>query len=61
MLYLLKKGELDLAMEHLAAVIARAEDEEGHPGTVIMDAFLKHFAETKDTNSPKMLYDLLKN
>ncbi|XP_030454936.1 pentatricopeptide repeat-containing protein At1g02370, mitochondrial-like [Syzygium oleosum] len=61
MLYFLKKGEVDLAMEHLAAVIARAEGEGWRPDAVITDAFLKHFEETKDTDSAEKFYELLKN
>ncbi|XP_010069830.2 pentatricopeptide repeat-containing protein At1g02370, mitochondrial [Eucalyptus grandis] len=61
MLYFLKKGEVDLAIEHLAAVIARTEGEEWRPDAVIMDAFLKHFEETKDIDSANNFYELLKN
>ncbi|XP_048137668.1 pentatricopeptide repeat-containing protein At1g02370, mitochondrial-like isoform X2 [Rhodamnia argentea] len=61
MLYFLKKGEVDLAMEHLAAVIAGAEGEKWHPDAVIMNAFLKHFEETKDTDSAEKFCVLLKN
>ncbi|KAF8039722.1 hypothetical protein BT93_B2056 [Corymbia citriodora subsp. variegata] len=50
MLYFLKKGEVDLAMEHLAAVIARTEGEGWR-----LDA------ETKDTDSADKFYELLKN
>ncbi|KAI6684443.1 hypothetical protein NL676_030356 [Syzygium grande] len=46
MLYFLKKGKANLAMEHLAAqLIVRAEDGEWRPDAITIDAFLNHFED----------------
>lgn len=61
MIYFLKEGKVNLALNHLAAASTDSGKEGWVPQSVTLHAFLKHFEEQKDVDSAEAFYKTLKH